>query len=207
MNRRIQSTWICSVQSNNVALDYISDVVEQFGIACRHGNPYGGGHVRYPPGLAPECKQITRPNYSPFANKMPNNSADFLLGLVTSEYYSKGLEAYRRLFWPDFIEHDGCTFLAFDEQRYQEWFRTLEGDRERIEATMNHRHILDSLPEDVQDPTRDLVLGFGRLLGETWSAKLLRDFPDREFVVSFPEEYSEDLIDYEITFWQRREQT
>jgi hypothetical protein len=126
---------------------------------------------------------------------------------VTSEYYAKGLEAYRRLFWPDFIEHDGCTFLSFDEQRYREWFRTLEGDRERIEATMNHRHILDSLPEDVQDPTRDLVLGFGRLLGETWRAKLLRDFPGREFIVSFPEDYSEDLIDYEITFWQRREQT
>ena len=127
---------------------------------------------------------------------------------MTSEYYLRGLEAYRQLFWPHYVERDGCTFLAFEEQRYQEWLAVfLQADRQRIEATMNHRHILDLLPEDVQDPTRELILAFGRLLRDVWRAKLRQDFPDREFVVSFPEDYSEELIDYEITFWQQRATT
>ncbi len=126
---------------------------------------------------------------------------------MTSEYYLQGLEPYRRLFWPDFVEHEGCTFLAFEEQRYQEWFSVLQADQRRIEATMNHRHILDLLPDDVQDPTRALVLAYGRLLRDVWSAKLLRDFPDRQYVVNFPEEYSEELVDYEITFSQQRATT
>ena len=32
------------------------------------------------PTLGPKSKRITRPNYSPFANKLPNNSAHFSLG-------------------------------------------------------------------------------------------------------------------------------
>ena len=126
---------------------------------------------------------------------------------MTSEHYLAGLTAYRELFWPDFIERDGCVFLAFDEARYQEWLRTLEGDRARVEAMMNHRHIVDSLPQAVEEPSRDLVLAFGRLLREAWDAKLQRDFPDRKFVVSFPEDHSDDLIDYEVTFWQEHEAT
>ena len=42
----------------------------------------------------------------------------------------------------------------------------------------------------------------GRLLREVWAAKLARDFPDRRFVVSFPEEFCESLIDYEVSFYQ-----
>jgi hypothetical protein len=40
---------------------------------------YRGANVRCPPDLAPEQPWI-RPNYSTFANKLPNNSAYFLLG-------------------------------------------------------------------------------------------------------------------------------
>ena len=53
--------------------------IEQFWIAWWDGNPYNGGHVRFPPNLGSEGKQSIRPNYSPFANKMPNNSAHFSL--------------------------------------------------------------------------------------------------------------------------------
>ena len=59
--------------------DHIPDFVQEFGIAGGNANGYGGGHGRYPPSLGPESKRITRPNHSPFANKKPNNSADFSL--------------------------------------------------------------------------------------------------------------------------------
>ena len=126
---------------------------------------------------------------------------------MTSQYYLDGLSAYRSLFWPDFIEHDGCVFLAFNQQRYDEWLEQCGGDREQVEATMNHRHILDVLPQAVEEPTRDLVLTVGWLLRDVWEAKLRRDFPERAFTVRFPEDYSEDLLDYEVTFWQPRNET
>jgi hypothetical protein len=37
---------------------------------------------------------------------------------------------------------------------------------------------------------------------DLWTEKLSKDFPDRKFVVSFPEEHSDLVVDYEITFYQ-----
>jgi hypothetical protein len=123
---------------------------------------------------------------------------------VTPEQYLFYLEFYRDLFWPNFVEHDGCVFLACTEEYYREWLQKFEGDKMQVEAMMNHRHILDELGPPIENPTRDMVLAIGRLLKETWDAKLRRDFPDRKFVVSFPEDDGE-LDEYEITFWQERD--
>jgi hypothetical protein len=46
------------------------------------------------------------------------------------------------------------------------------------------------------------VLFIGRKLKEIWGCKLKSDFPQRNFVVSFPEQPAEDLLDYEVTFFQ-----
>jgi hypothetical protein len=59
------------------------DLPGDSGLAGWNLNPYGGGHGRYPPCRCPKSKRITRPNYSPFVNKMPNNSAYFSLGLMS----------------------------------------------------------------------------------------------------------------------------
>jgi hypothetical protein len=67
---------------------------------------------------------------------------------------------------------------------------------------MNHRHIVDLLPEAVESPTHSLVIVFGQLLRDVWDAKLKRDFPTRRFCVSFPLEANKNLADYEITFYQ-----
>ena len=42
----------------------------------------------------------------------------------------------------------------------------------------------------------------GRLLRQMWECKLQRDFPERQVVFRFLEEDCEDLLDYEITFFQ-----
>jgi hypothetical protein len=91
---------------------------------------------------------------------------------MTLQHYLDGVAAYRALFWPSFVEHDGCVFLSFDEQIYRDWFVRCDGDRQAIEATMNHRHILDVLPPVVEEPTRELVLVFGRLLRDALEAKI-----------------------------------
>jgi hypothetical protein len=110
--------------------------------------------------------------------------------------------AYSEIFWPEFLEFDGCVFFAdaFSESAYYEWRKQL--DKSQTEALLNHRHIHDLFLNAEKKPTRAATLFIGRLLKEIWSAKLSRDFPDKKFVVSFPEEHNEDLIDYEVSFFQ-----
>jgi hypothetical protein len=55
-------------------------------------------------------------------------------------------------------------------------------------------------------PTVEQLLYFGRALKELWACKLARDFPRRTFVITLPEGPFEDVIDYQITFFQVREE-
>ena len=45
----------------------------------------------------------------------------------------------------------------------------------------------------------------GMTLKDMCTTKLRRDFPDREFVISFPEEFDLDVDDPEITFYTKRD--
>jgi len=125
---------------------------------------------------------------------------------MKSENFASLFGAWRDVLWPDFGEHDGCVLFrkmdAAGEPIYPDWMVQLGGDRSRVEAMMNHHHIADILEGVVESPSHEVVLAFGRLMRELWTAKLSRDFPDRKFVVSFPEDYSDDVVAYEITFYQ-----
>jgi hypothetical protein len=114
--------------------------------------------------------------------------------------------AYAELFWPDFVEFDGCVFFAgLIEENYRGFMEQTRGDKRSVETVMNHRHILDLFCGPELRPSREQVVYIGRLLKDMWEAKLKCDFPARRFVVSFPEEPCEGLLDYEITFYQERE--
>jgi hypothetical protein len=125
---------------------------------------------------------------------------------MTSEFFQGGLIAYREIFWPEFVEYDGCIFLGFDkttdETIYRQWLKQMNGDKRRVEAMMNHRHIVDLLPASVDKPTQNLIVEFGKIIKELWDVKLKRDFPAKSFCISFPLEESEILTDYEISFYQ-----
>ena len=113
---------------------------------------------------------------------------------------------FGELFWPDFVEHDGCVlFAGFSEESFLGFMRQTGGDRRRVEVVMNHRHILDLFGGHDSSPTRSQIVYLGRLLKEMWSAKLQRDFLGKRCVVSFSDEPSEDLLGYEVTFFQGRE--
>jgi len=116
------------------------------------------------------------------------------------------LVGYGRIFWPDFMEHDGCIFWKhrFTEENYKSFMVQTKGDKTAVEAVMNHEHILDIFSNPPNKPSREIVLYIGRLLKEIWQVKLDREFPGRQIKVSFPEEFSEDLLHYEVTFFQER---
>lgn len=125
---------------------------------------------------------------------------------MTSDTFIPLFGAWRNVLWPDFGEHDGCVFYkkldAPGEVIYRDWMAQTSGNRQRVEAIMNHHHIADLIGGVVELPSHEVVLAVGQLLRELWTAKLSRDFPNRKFVVSFPEDYSSDVVDYEITFYQ-----
>ena len=109
---------------------------------------------------------------------------------------------YGELFWPEFTEYDGCVlFAGFSEKSYRGFMQQTGGNRQAVEAVMNHRHILDLFCGPALQPTREQLVYLGRLLKEMWTAKLQRDFPGRRIAISFPDEPCDDL-DYEITFFQ-----
>ena len=111
--------------------------------------------------------------------------------------------AYGELFWPEFVEFDGCILLAgFSEESYQGFMSQTCGDRRAVEEVMNHRHILDFFSGSEQEPTQPQVVYLGRLLREMWTVKLQSEFPNRQIIVSFPEDHIEEVLDYVITVYQ-----
>lgn len=116
------------------------------------------------------------------------------------------LVGYARLFWPDFLEHEDCVFRRdhFTEANFLGFMKQTNGDKTAVEVVMNHEHVLDIFPNADPKPSCKMVLYVGRMMKEIWQAKLNRDFPNRKILVSFPEEHSEDLLYYEVTFFQQR---
>ncbi len=53
--------------------------------------------------------------------------------------------AFTKLFWPDFIEVDGCVLLkiAYSPNSFQSWVEHYHGDTRKVEAMINHVHISD----------------------------------------------------------------
>jgi len=119
----------------------------------------------------------------------------------------KHLIGYARILWPNFIEHDGCVLLgdAIDELNYQAFLNQTQGDRARVEATMNHVHILDLFSRSHHEtPTKDVILYIGNLMKEILETKLQQEFPTRRVTVTFLQDDFENLEDYQITFFQER---
>jgi hypothetical protein len=115
------------------------------------------------------------------------------------------LVAYSRILWPDFVEHDDCLFFAgFNTDNYKGFMTQMNGDKTSVEAVMNHRHVSDLFCNANPKPARPVIQYVGRLLRDAWQAKLDREFPDRRILVTFPEDDWEDLLQYEVTFFQER---
>jgi hypothetical protein len=119
----------------------------------------------------------------------------------------KHLIGYARILWPNFVEHDGCIFLgeSLDDASYRSWLAQTQGDKKKVEAVLNHRHILDLFSRSHHEPpTQEIVLYVGRLMKDILQAKLSRDFPNRKVTVIFAEDGVGELVDYQITFFQER---
>ena len=112
---------------------------------------------------------------------------------------------YLTIFWPSFVEFDGMVFPEeeVDEKAVSSWLGSTKGNKQTVEAGLNHFHILHlQHPGIWRDATEAQIKFIGQTLKETWAAKLARDFPGRQFVVELIEGTSEKLEDYQVVFYQ-----
>ena len=129
---------------------------------------------------------------------------DSWIGCIGSYTHAIG---YSRIFWPQFVEYDGCILISdhVDPTNYHNWKKAHNGDRQRVEQSMNHQHIVD-LFINTTEVTPAQLRYLGRILTEMWKAKLHRDFPKRSFIVEFADgdcdEDFDEYYGYIISFYQ-----
>ena len=116
--------------------------------------------------------------------------------------------AFATLFWPEFIEVEGCVLLRehYEAANFASWKDTLKGDRQQIEAMINHVHLCDLfLNNNPLGGSHPRVLAYlGQTLARSWPHALQETFPEKHFVVDYDEDPDWNYYGPEITFWQDR---
>jgi hypothetical protein len=112
---------------------------------------------------------------------------------------------YSQIFWPRFVEHDGMILReGFNLESLEGCVRCYDGDKSAVEAMMNHKHIADIHYCGCPDATHERLIHLGRVLQQIYECKIRCQFPERDIVVEFDDSPQEDLISYQLTFYQRR---
>ncbi len=110
---------------------------------------------------------------------------------------------YSVVFWPQFVEFEGYVLRkGFSLDSLRGFESQNHGERRPVEAVMNHLHIADIQRYGCEDLTRERVVYLGGVLKEIYQVKLAWQFPSKRFEVVFQDDDSEDLLDYQITFFQ-----
>lgn len=140
------------------------------------------------------------------------NGEDFTMDdWITNEGTMSLAIGYSHVFWPDFVEHQGCIFFKnhFGLDNFNEWTRAGLRNFAEIERVINHIHILDLFTSENQKTiTQVQVLYLGRLLKDIYHTKLKALFPEKTFEMYFNDnEIFEDLLDYQLTFHQKINET
>lgn len=112
---------------------------------------------------------------------------------------------YSRIFWPKFIEFEGLILRegSFSAETVRGFTEQTKGDKPSVEAVINHIHI-ETIHGGADDVSRERLVFLGNLLKDIYSVKLAHDFPSRVFEVLFDDSFKEYLIDYQLTFFQKR---
>ena len=142
--------------------------------------------------LIPELKEWGDVNGHPYEPE------DWLCGIGTFEHAI----AYSTIFWPEFVEYDGCIIVggAPDPDNYQSWLRSTNGEKHRVEAVLNHLHLVDLF--SVAKATSQQLEYLGSKIQRKWLLKAQAEFPSRNIVVDFYRGNEEDLVEYQVTLFQ-----
>ncbi|GAA5533753.1 hypothetical protein [Deinococcus aluminii] len=113
--------------------------------------------------------------------------------------------AYSSIFWPQFVEYQGCLLRSgFDSAVFESCMQDLQGNREAIERLMNHQHLTAIFFNPEVEETPEQICQLGKLLQEMWTLKLQRDYPDLSVQVAFSWHNLEENEDAQITVYCQR---
>ena len=102
--------------------------------------------------------------------------------------------AFTSLFWPEFIEVEGCVLLKerYSPTNLEEWLTHYGGDRTQTEAMINHTHLYDLFSNSLSEVSLEALEYLGTVLLCTWRSALASQFPARQFrldLATEPDDY------------------
>jgi len=93
--------------------------------------------------------------------------------------------AFARLFWPVFVELDGCVLIEHRavDTAVAEALAEAGVDLRRVEWVLNRVSLRDEMPFEDSAVEDETFMDIGRIMRLSWTAALAEQFPGREFVV------------------------
>ena len=105
--------------------------------------------------------------------------------------------AFAKMFWPDFIEIDGCVILQsnYSAEAFAEWMERYDGDGRAVESMLNHVHISDLFLNSPRDVTySEALLEFlAHALMFGWKQALQDKYPDKHFIFTLRHGYGPEI--------------
>ncbi len=112
---------------------------------------------------------------------------------------------YATVFWPEFVVFDGYVLRAgFSVASLRGFEKQRDINRKAVEWNMNHLHIADIQFYGCPDASKDKLILLGNVLTEIYQAKLAWQLPDHPCKVElYTPDDKDDLLEYQISFWQK----
>ena len=113
---------------------------------------------------------------------------------------------YSRIFWPRFVAYEGMVLRegAFTPKTVSGFMTQCKGDTSSVEAVINHIHLETLHYYAGAGANEERLVYLGRILTDIHKVKLAHEFPDLSFQVVFDDGPQDELIDYQLTFFQSR---
>jgi hypothetical protein len=111
---------------------------------------------------------------------------------------------YLAAFWPEFeLKDHHIVPKGTTDEALRSFAKHPDSTRQSVEAMLNHLHLADIHYLGCPDISADKLIALGTTLKEMYEAKLHWQFPDRPCTVElFVPNNPDDLVAYQLTFWQ-----
>jgi hypothetical protein len=138
------------------------------------------------------------PEYKSIEDLNPNWDMGEYLNL---KYDINAAIALSKLYFPDFIEKDGCIILGFryDEETFNKWVAHYKGNSSDIERKCNSYEIMEYFSinrklEESLDSYNKKVDELAKVLKKSWEINCQLLFPDKEMIVEVYDDYDTTRI-------------
>lgn len=93
--------------------------------------------------------------------------------------------AFSQIFWPRFIEVEGCVLWdrSYEKSNFNSWWDSLSGDSQRIEVMLNQLRVWQLVESGDTDEDWQALEFIAVRIAKSWRSALCVEFPGRDFDV------------------------